>query len=137
MVKNNGLTIKQEKFCNLFTKNNECFGSGVMSYSEAYGININEPGKYLTAKSNATRLLTNAYILDRIDSLLTEYISDQAVDVELAKVIFQDYDLNAKISAIREYNRLRNRIKNKLEINPPEITVINYQNSDDKNKSKK
>jgi hypothetical protein len=43
-------------------------------------------------------------------------IKDSVVDRELAKVILQNKELSAKVSAIREYNALKGRIKNSMDI---------------------
>ena len=56
------------------------------------------------------------------------YINDQVVDKELAFVIVQKAELSAKVAAIREYNQLRSRIKNKLELGlDDEISEIEFK----------
>ena len=104
-----------ESFCQLYASNREFFGNGVASYVEAYHINLEKRGAYASARTGAYRLLTKDDILKRIDELLDIYINDQVVDKELAFVIIQKADLSSKVSAIREYNQVKNRIKHHIE----------------------
>lgn len=110
------INAKQELFCQLYATDREFFGNGVESYVEAYGIDLNKKGAYGSARATASRLLTNANILKRIDELLeVKGLNDQAVDKELAFVIVQKADLGSKVAAIREYNKLRQRITEKID----------------------
>lgn len=111
------LNPKQEKFCQLYASDREFFGNGVQSYIEAYEPDQSKPNWYNTARSRASALLTNSNILRRIDELFeAAELNDQFVDKQLAKLILQDADFSSKISAIREYNKLKQRIKEKKEI---------------------
>jgi hypothetical protein len=69
----------------------------------------------MTAQASASRLLLNGIVLKRIDELLDIYINDQVVDKETAFVVIQKKDLNAKVAAIREYNKVKGRITTKLK----------------------
>jgi hypothetical protein len=110
------LTLQQELFCKLYASDREFFGNGVQSYIEAYGIDTSKPGAYNVAKAGAYENLTKPYLLKRIDELLElQSLNDQAVDKELAFVIMQKADLSAKTAAIREYNKLRARITEKID----------------------
>ncbi len=110
------LTEKQEQFCQMYVCK-EFFANGVESYAEAYNIDLTEPGQYNVAKSNAWRLLTNADILKRINELLDlSGLTDEFVDKQLLLVITQNADMGSKVGAIREYNKLKKRITDKLEI---------------------
>ena len=108
-----GLTAQEEKFCQIYSTEKEFFGNGVQSYLEAFDLS---PSKYNTAKVQASILLTNPNITARIRELIDIKLSDEMVDKELAKVILQDAEFNPKVSAIREYNKLKQRITDKLEI---------------------
>jgi hypothetical protein len=111
------LTPKQELFCKLYASDKEFFANGVQSYIVAYGIDTNKPGAYNSARSSAYDLLTNLHILKRIDELLeVESLNDSAVDKELAFVIIQKADLGSKVAAIREYNKLKARIIEKMDL---------------------
>jgi len=104
-----------EMFCQLYASNKEFFGNGVASYVLAYNINLDKRGAYASARTGAYRLLTNDDILKRIDELLDIYINDQVVDKELAFVIIQKAELSSKVSAIKEYNQVKGRIKQRME----------------------
>lgn len=116
--KKRSLNSKQELFCQHFATNKEVFGNGVDSYMLAYGpIGPNgKPLTYMSAKTNAWRLLTNADILARIDELMDIYINDQVVDKNLGIVVLQNADFSSKVAAIREYNKLKGRIIEKKDI---------------------
>nr|DAJ91986.1 MAG TPA: Terminase small subunit [Caudoviricetes sp.] len=111
------LTPQQELFCQLYAGDREFFGNGVQSYIEAYGVDINKPGWYRTAKAGACENLTKPYILERIDEIFEAHgLNDQFVDKQLEKLIVQDADFSAKIKAIAEYNKLKARITEKRDI---------------------
>lgn len=111
------LTPRQELFCDLYATTRDHFGNGVSAYAEAYNIDLERPGKYATARSNAYRLLINADILARIKELLElGPLNDEVVDRELAFVISQNAELPAKVSAIKEYNALKGRILKKIDL---------------------
>lgn len=62
-------------------------------------------------------LLTNANVLKRIDELFEAGgLNDQFVDKQMEKLITQDADFKAKMAAIREYNKLKQRITEKKEL---------------------
>ena len=108
-----GLNPKQERFCQLFVSK-EFFGHGTESYAEAYKIDLNE--SYKTAQVNASRLLSNAIICDRINQLLDSAgLNDQHVDKQLLFMINQSADYSQKMAAIREYNKLKQRITEKVK----------------------
>lgn len=112
-----GLTFHQEMFCQYFTSPSEFFGNGTQSYLAAYGLDGNNPHHYSTAKCQASGLLTNRNIIKRITDLIElAGFNDQNVDKQLLLVIQQSADFNAKISAIREYNKLKQRITDRMEI---------------------
>lgn len=102
-----GLTAQQELFCQIYASDREFFGNGVQSYMEAFDV---PKSKYMTAKTEAWKLLTNPHILARIRELIDITISDEVVDKELGKVILQDAEFNPKVAAIREYNKLKKRV---------------------------
>jgi phage terminase small subunit len=109
------LNPKQELFCKIFASEQEFFGNGVQSYAKAYGTDLTTKGGYATAKVNSHKLLTNANILAFIDKIMDIYVNDQVVDKELAFVVLQKSDFGAKVAAIREYNKLKQRIIDKSE----------------------
>ena len=110
------LNPKQQLFCELYATNRDMFGNGVECYGEAYGLDLTIPNKYAAARTGAYRLLTNSDVLVRIQELLDlGPLSDAVVDRELAFVIAQNAELPSKVAAIREYNKLKGRITDKME----------------------
>lgn len=119
---NNELNEKQLLFCKLFVSK-DFFGSGVEAYAEAYGLDLTQQKDYNTAKVNASRLLTNANILLRINEELEDAgLNDNFVDKQLLFAITQNADFSSKVKAIGEYNKLKQRIVSRAE-NKNEITA--------------
>lgn len=139
---------KQDLFCYLFVgyHNKNLFGNGAQSYVEAYeyGERVREINLKLSkigsgtkeyrklagerkailsgAASSASRMLINVNIRKRLDYLLEELIAtDDAVDRESKYVILQREDLPSKVAMIREYNRVKGRVKEST-IGPITIT---------------
>lgn len=91
----------------------EFFANGVQSYMEAYSL---KPDKYYSAKENASRLLTNVDILLYINHLMDlSGLNDEFVDKQITMLITQNADFGSKLGAIKEYNRLRQRIIDKQQ----------------------
>lgn len=140
-IKPPGMTLQNKKFAELYTSDTEFFGNGVQSYAEAYDIDLVTKGNYKTAQVNASRLLSNAIILDYMNKLLDEMgLNDIHVDKQLAFLITQNAELGVKMSAIREFNKLRQRIEEKTKVHG-EITIVikdkagrHIQNDDEKQK---
>jgi len=111
--------LRHRRFCELYALDMEFMGNGTRAYAAAYDVDLDNPEvykkSYSACKSKATQLVSKGYILAYIDELLNELIlNDTAVDQQLAYVIHQQADLKAKVSAIKEYNQLKSRIKDKL-----------------------
>lgn len=113
----NDMTAQQVEFCNLYVTK-EFFGNGTEAYIEAYNIDLTRKGAYEGARASASRLLTNANILNRINELLdNQGLNNEFVDKQLLFILTQNADFGAKIQAIKEYNKLRQRITDKIELN--------------------
>lgn len=112
--KDSALNPQQELFCQLYARSREFFGNAVQSYCAAYGIDANDKNANHGARSSAYRLLTNADILKRVDQLLGD-LTEEQVDQELAFVIRQNYELPSKVAAIREWNKVKGRIIEKID----------------------
>lgn len=116
MSKEEKLNPKQEKFCQLYATEREFFGNGVESYLEVYDVDRTKPNWYKTACSLASRLLSNAKVIDRINQLLEETgLNDTFVDKQLRFLITQHSDFANKLGAIKEYNKLKQRITEKID----------------------
>jgi len=120
------LTEKQIRFCITYVSK-DFFANGTESYAEAYGIDLTRPNTYNTCKVNASKMLTNTNILEYINELLDlSGLNDQFVDKQLTFVITQNADMGSKVAAIREYNKLKKRIDNKLNLGLEDgITEVN------------
>ena len=114
------LTEQQELFCEFYATDTEFFGNGVKSYMKAY-----PDSDYASARTGAYRLLTNAYILARINELLEDMaLNDAFVDKQIAMLITQNADWSAKMAAIKEYNALKSRITKKIEVSTPDEEAL-------------
>lgn len=124
------LTPQQELFCKLYATDRNYFGNGTQAYIEAYNVDLSKKGAYDVARSGAYENLTKPHILRHIRDLMeTGILSDEFVDRELAFLIEQDAEKAVKLGAIKEYNALKARIKNKLDLttNDQPITGIRVQ----------
>ena len=111
------LNPKQELFCQLYASEAEFFGNGVQAYIEAYDPETSKPNWYKSAQASASRLLSNVIICDRINHLLeSKGLNDQNVDKQLLFLINQHADFKSKAAAIKEYNKLKARITEKLDV---------------------
>ena len=125
ILKKYKITLKEESFCQNYASSKEFFGNGTQSYIEAY-----DPVKvgnwYNTARSKSSILLTKVNILGYIDHLLElRGLNDPFVDKQLEFLITQHGDFGNKLGAIREYNKLKQRITEKIELDlPRRITKI-------------
>lgn len=120
------LNIKQELFCQLYVHDQNAMGNGTRCYAEAYKIDISDIYNEITKKTEinpsynicsaeSSRLLRNVKIKNRISEILNQFLKDEVVDGELAKVIRQDHKFEPKVAAIREYNKLKQRIVEKID----------------------
>lgn len=107
---------KWEAFCKTYVSETEFFGNGTQSYIEVY-----KPRRfgnwYRSSQTSASDLLSKPIIIDRINELLElQGLNDTAVDKQLSFVIAQYSDLTNKVSAIKEYNKLKQRITEKVDV---------------------
>jgi len=104
------LTPKHELFCQLYSKDRDCFGNGTQAYLKTTKTLNEKAPTYKTARTMAYNLLTNRDIMARVRELVDIYISNEVVDKELGSVILQSGDLGAKVQGIREYNKVKGRL---------------------------
>jgi len=116
------LTPQQELFCQNFVLREEFLGNGTRAYADAYGIE-EQGGWWKVAANGASRLLKSPKISSRISDILKIVMNDAIVDNELGYVIAQKSDLNSKVAAIREYNKLKKRISD-VTINDVKVLVL-------------
>lgn len=70
---------------------------------------------YNTCSSNGHRLMRNAKVKARCEELLESYLENRKVDARLSRIIFQHRDDTDALNAIKEYNKLKQRIVEKRE----------------------
>jgi len=113
---NNKLNPKQELFCKLYATDREFFGNGTQAYIKAYKPDRVKKGWYKSAQSAASRLLSNVIICEHLNKLLeSEGLNNSFIDKQLLFIITQHSDLNAKIRAIQEYNKIKRRITEQVD----------------------
>ena len=111
------LSAKQEAFCQLYCTDVDFFGNWTRAYLKAYDLDPQSKKDYNNAMASSSRLLRNVKIIDRIDALMEEGgLNDQYVDKQLLFLIRQHEDKGSKLRAIAEYNKLKQRITEKKEI---------------------
>lgn len=110
--------MRQEYFCELYiSTDKDLFGNGTQCYIEAYDVDITVKGAYDVARVKASQLLTKGNIIERINALLsTGGFTDENVDRQHLFLINQHADLRTKMQAIKEFNVLKKRITNKLDL---------------------
>lgn len=114
--KTESLNLKQEEFCRLYATEREFFGNGVESYMEVYDIDTSKPNWYKSACAAASRLLSNVKVAERINEILEEQgLNDNFVDKQLKFLITQHAEFGSKLGAIKEYNKLKQRITEKID----------------------
>lgn len=117
--KKSELNPKQEMFCQLYATDREFFGNGVQSYIEAYDPDQSKPNWYKTACATSSEILSNPKVCARINELLElSGLNDQFVDKQLQFLLVQHADFKSKLGAIREYNKLKQRISDQ-----PQVTI--------------
>ena len=100
----------------------EFLGNGTRAYADAYGFE-QEGNWWKTCAAGASRMLKSTKISNRINEILKVVMNDAIVDNELGYVIAQKSDLNSKVAAIREYNKLKKRISD-VTINDVKVLVL-------------
>jgi hypothetical protein len=117
MGKVDDVNKRQKRFCKLYATDKEYFGNGVETYLEVYEIDRSKPNWYKTACSAASRLLSNVKVCARINELLEEGgLNNEFVDKQLLFLVTQHADFTNKLGAIKEYNKLKQRITDKTDI---------------------
>ena len=112
------LNPKQERFCQLYTSGGEFFGNGVQAYIEVYKPNKKNKNWYKVSKSASSRMLTNVNLCRHISELLeADGFNNMFMDKQILFLATQFNDYNAKIRAIQEYNKLKKRITEKIDVN--------------------
>ena len=109
------LSPRQLTFCKIFTSHEEVLWNGVRSYAKAYQIEDKIDTHYKAIQVCASRLLWNDIICRWINYILDMTFSPEHIDSQLVLLARQQSDPRIKIEAIRELNKLKGRITDKLE----------------------
>lgn len=113
------VNVKQDLFCRIYANDPECMGNATYAYMKAYGTESK-----LTAKANAGLLIKKPEITARINEYLQlEGFNNENVDKQLLYVINQHRDLSTKVKGIQEYNKLKKRVTDRLEIMIPKPLI--------------
>ncbi len=131
-LQDKGMNAMHELFCRAYTgyTDPDCFNNKTKSFiyanhlekehaelltnSQAYISGAKEKLKRFenNCASQAVHLFRNVKIRDKINELFDSMFDDtRHADRELAYLIKQKKDLPSKVQAIREYNRMKDRIK--------------------------
>jgi len=90
-------------------------GNGVRCYEQAYNHPIKNKIDYAACMSRGNYLLKRPQMVLYLSELMSTYVLNEvAVDQQLKFLIMQGADLKAKLGAIREFNKLNNRIQDRL-----------------------
>ena len=129
------LTPRQRKFLENYLLNDEMRGNWVESYAEAYGYDFNtfkdddavyddgwkqvalssRQKAYQCCGAAASRLLKNVKIQEAKTAILNASMKEAIVDAEMFWLILYG-KWEQKLWAIKEFNRLKGRIKDKMEL---------------------
>lgn len=129
------LTLEQERFCINYTQNKEYFGNATLSYAEAYGYDLDNADKtrqidgkgneikgtseydrlYNICASGGSQNIRKLNIQKRCNELLNKLMENNVIDARLIEIILKGEDKDS-IQAIREYNRLKQRILDKVDV---------------------
>lgn len=141
------LNEKQELFCQYFVLNDLLRGNATLCYNEAYKYDLDElpdgdavfkKGKLIEKSTHGkaynlcsvegARLLRNPRIQIRLTTLRNTLLTDEVVDSKLAEVIVQDKSYHARMMGISEFNKLRQRITEKVDLTSKgeAISAITY-----------
>ena len=107
--------LKWEAFCQEYVKPGEWFLNGGHAYSVVYGLDYEKDND--TCRVNASKLLTNTNIMDRIMVFLSEGgLNDATVANRLREILLQQDDKNASLKAMDLYYKYIKRFGEKLEL---------------------
>ena len=111
-------------FTRYYTHKGDTFCNGVRSYAAAYGheLPLKEDGKVNTDSSqyrlcnvNASKLLLDVRIKEKVNKSLLEQFNDNIVDARTSEIILGGRDTDS-IQAIKIHNELKGRVIKKVDI---------------------
>lgn len=108
--------LKWESFAQEYVKPGKWFLNGGHAYSVVYGLNYEDEKDNDTCRVNASKLLTNTNIMDRIMVFLSEGGLNDATVANRLKEILLDNDKNASLKAMDIYYKYIKRFGDKIEL---------------------
>jgi hypothetical protein len=124
------LTLKEEKFCQLYMTDPKILGNGKQCYKVAY----HKKSADHTCSKEATQLIRKPAVKARMREILElSGFNDEHIDNHLKSVIDQNVELGSKVAAIKEYNRLAKRIDDSASVKGTFINVSLNFDKEDKN----
>lgn len=128
--------LKWEAFAQEYVKPGKWFLNGSHAYSVVYGLNYEDEKDNDTCRVNASKLLTNTNIMDRIMVFLSEGGLNDATVANRLKEILLDNDKSASLKAMDIYYKYIKRFGDKIELSGEvsgiTINVKNYSKGDEK-----
>ena len=106
--------LKWELFAQEYVKPGDWFLNGGHAYSVVYGLDYEKDNN--TCRVNASKLLTNTNIMDRIMMFLNEGGLNDATVANRLKEILLDDDKNASLKAADLYYKYIKRFGEKIEL---------------------
>ena len=106
--------LKWELFAQEYVKPGDWFLNGGHAYSVVYGLDYEKDNN--TCRVNASKLLTNTNIMDRIMMFLNEGGLNDATVANRLKEILLDDDKNASLKAADLYYKYITRFGEKIEL---------------------
>lgn len=114
-----GLNLNQKRFAEYYIlggDNNEFrIGNATHSYAKAYSYDLSEEGKADICSGEGSKLLRNPKVKKYMrDVLEASGWNDEAMDARLKQIGFTGKDADS-INAIKEFNKIKKRVTDKLE----------------------
>lgn len=122
MSESEELNIRQKAFCEYYLFGGEHNGkkfyiaNATVSYAKAYEKDLSDKDQYNSCSVEGFNLLRN----NKIKPFMREHLessgyNDEAIDARLIQIVFKGKDVDS-VSAMREYNKLKQRITDKVDI---------------------
>lgn len=107
------LNVKQDLFCKIYATDPYCMGNGGDCYRKAYGEDIS----WDVAKASASKFLADNRFTERINEYIeVDGFNNETVDKHHLFLIKQKKDLGVSMKGVQEYNKLKKRVSNALEL---------------------
>lgn len=116
---------KHEAFAQLYVNNQSTFGNATVCYALVYGFEIKEspevgPEKakanYNTCSVNGAKMLGRTKVRNRVNWLMDQLYNEINADRQTAYVMQQNHNLGAKMLAVKEFNRVQQRVESKMKV---------------------